>query len=294
MKQILFSMLLLLGISAASCSQNNYSNYNGQKWEQLEGSGKLITLNPAIGAFSVIEINHVHVQIKIETGTAEYSMNILIDDNLKDFFKWDQADSILKLSFDFSGGKYPRWLSHNNTIITIKTPSLYKLVNKGNGKMEINLQNQAVFNLFSNGNPDIKLIGKITELNLQSSGNADILAGELVAGKITLSTNGNADVQVNTKNLVEKEIRGNNEITNLYGVSKKVQLPDNDSLYDEKTGMIRFKIKNNSALPENITLISYRPDRTGNGTIMFTLIPLGIKNLRFPVGTKFTWPAVSR
>lgn len=276
MKQILFSMLLLLGISAASCSQNNYSNYNGQKWEQLEGSGKLITLNPAIGAFSVIEINHVHVQIKIETGTAEYSMNILIDDNLKDFFKWDQADSILKLSFDFSGGKYPRWLSHNNTIITIKTPSLYKLVNKGNGKMEINLQNQEVFNLFSNGNPDIKLIGKITELNLQSSGNADILAGELVAGKITLSTNGNADVQVNTKNLVEKEIRGNNEITNLYGVSKKVQLPDNDDLYDEKTEMIGFKIKNNSALPEKITLVSYRPDRTGNGTIMFTLIPLGI------------------
>ena len=143
--------------------------------------------------------------------------------------------------------------------------------------MEINLQNQEVFNLFSNGNPDIKLIGKITELNLQSSGNADILAGELVAGKITLSTNGNADVQVNTKNLVEKEIRGNNEITNLYGVSKKVQLPDNDKYKTNiKTEMIGFKIKNNSALPEKITLVSYRPDRTGNGTIMFTLIPLGI------------------
>ena len=57
MKQILFSMLLLLGISAASCSQNNYSNYNGQKWEQLEGSGKLITLNPAIGSPIIIQLS---------------------------------------------------------------------------------------------------------------------------------------------------------------------------------------------------------------------------------------------
>lgn len=62
---------------------------------------------------------------------------------------------------------------------------------------------------------------KIAELNLQSTGNADIEAGNLAADKIILSSNGNADIEVSTKELVEKEIKGNNDITNLYYASKK-------------------------------------------------------------------------
>ena len=60
---------------------------------------------------SVIEINHVHVQIKIETGTAEYSMNILIDDNLNEtvvnrygIVKWEEVQRF-KTLFD-SGQDY--------------------------------------------------------------------------------------------------------------------------------------------------------------------------------------------
>jgi hypothetical protein len=286
MKQIIFSLALLLGISAASYSQNNYSNYDGKKWEQLKGSGILAKLNPAIVAFTAIELNNLNVKIKVETGASEFSMYVSIDDNLKDFFKWQQDGSILKMSFDFSGGKYPRWLSGNNTVITIKAPAIEKMVNHGNSELEISLQNQEAFTLSSNGNPDITLTGKIAELNILSTGNADIKAGQLIAEKITLSSNGNADIEVKTKELIEKEIQGNNEINNLYYVSNKVQQTDNDGLDNEKTALISFKIKNNNALPKKITLVSYRPDRVGNGTNSFTLITLGIKNLRFPVGTK--------
>jgi hypothetical protein len=286
MNQIIISLGLLLGISTVSCSQNNYSNYNGKKWEQLEGSGNLIKLNPAIGAFSVIEVNNANVKIKIETGTSEYSMNISIDDNLKDFFKWKQDSSILKLSFDFSSGKYPRWLSKNNTVITIKAGNIEKLVNKGNSNIAVDLQNQPSFIFSSTGNPDIQFTGKIAELNLQSTGNADIEAGNLAADKIILSSNGNADIEVSTKELVEKEIKGNNDITNLYYASKKEREQNDDDLNEDIREMIRFKLMNNSAIMEKITLISYRPDRKGNGTSVFTLIPLGIKNLKFPAGTK--------
>lgn len=284
MKQIFF--VLLLGISTVSCSQTSYSNYNGQKWEELEGSGKLIKLNPVMDPFTVIEANNVNVKIKIETGTSEYSMNISIDDNLKDFFKWKQEGSILKLSFDFSGGEYPRWLSKNNTVITIKAGNIEKLVNKGNSNIAVDLQNQSSFIFSSTGNPDIQFTGKIAELNLQSTGNADIEAGKLSADKIVLSSNGNADIELNTKELVEKEIKGNNDITNLYYASKKEREQSYDDWNDDNKEMISFKIKNNSALLEKVTLISYRPDRTGNGTIVFTLIPLGTKNLKFPAGTK--------
>ncbi len=286
MKQIVFYLVILMCTSAVSCSQSNYSNYNGKTWEQIEGSGKLVKLNPVIGAFTAIEVNNVNVKIKVETGALGYEMDISIDDNLQSFFKWQQDGSILKLSFDMSGGKYPRWLSGNNTVITIKAPGIEKLVNKGNSELEINLQNQTAFNLSSNGNPDIILTGKIAELNLQSTGNADIKAGELVAEKITLSSNGNADIEVKTKELVENDLQGNNEISNLFYVSKKEQQTKIDNRDEEKATLISFKIKNNNAKPETITLVSYRPDRSGNGTNVFTIIPFGIKILRFPVGTK--------
>jgi hypothetical protein len=286
MNKSILTILLLLGITNICCSQSSYSNYDGKKWEQLKGSGNLIKLNPVIGPFTAIEVNNMNVKIKVETGASDYNMNISIDDNLKDFFKWQQDGSILKLFLDMSGGKYPRWLSNNNTVITIKAPAIEKLHNKGNSDLDINLQNQDVFNLITNGNPDIIITGKISELNLQSTGNADIKAGELVAGKIILSTTGNADIEVKTKELIEKEIQGNNEISNLYYIVKKVQQQAYDDLDNDKIELIRFKIKNNTALAEKITLVSYRPDREGNGTIMFTLIPLGIKNFRFPVGTK--------
>ncbi len=50
--------------------------------------------------------------------------------------------------------------------------------------------------------------------------------------------------------------------------------------------LISFKIKNNSLLPTKVTVISYRPDQTGNGTSGYFMPPYGTKSLKFPVGTK--------
>ena len=50
--------------------------------------------------------------------------------------------------------------------------------------------------------------------------------------------------------------------------------------------LISFKIKNNGLLPAKVTVISYRPDQTGNGTNGFLLIPYGSKSFSFPIGTK--------
>jgi hypothetical protein len=50
--------------------------------------------------------------------------------------------------------------------------------------------------------------------------------------------------------------------------------------------LIAFTLKNNSLLPAKLTVISYRPDETGNGTNGFLLWPYGTKTLKFPVGSK--------
>lgn len=49
---------------------------------------------------------------------------------------------------------------------------------------------------------------------------------------------------------------------------------------------IRFKLKNNRLLPTKLSVISYRPGETGNGTQAFYLGPYGTKAFSFPVGTK--------
>lgn len=49
---------------------------------------------------------------------------------------------------------------------------------------------------------------------------------------------------------------------------------------------VTLRLRNPSLLPQKITLISYEPDETGNGTTGFVLSPKGSRTVRFPVGTK--------
>jgi len=53
-----------------------------------------------------------------------------------------------------------------------------------------------------------------------------------------------------------------------------------------ETGFISFKLKNNSLLPTKITIISYRPNETGNGTRGCMMGSYSTKSFRFPSGTR--------
>jgi len=285
MKKIMLSLSLLLNIQLIAIAQNSYSRWNGKKWEQLSGSGKMLQLNPAVTSFSNIEVSNMNVKVKVETGAAAYSVNVFIDDNLKEFFRFKQEGNSLKLSMDYSGGKYPRWLSDNHTVVTVKTPALETLTNKGNSKVEIKLHGQPAFALLSDGNPDIKLTGKIATLQIVSTGNSDIHAAQLIADKIILSSNGNTAIEVKTKILVEKDVKGNNDISNqFYKPTNK--LANKEDYYRGSAEPISFQLKNNSLMPTKVTIISYRQDVKGNGTTGYFLGPYGSKTYRFPEGTK--------
>lgn len=284
MKKLLLAFGLLVGMQSISFSQKNYSKWNGKTWEQLDGNGKMIQLNPTVMAFTIVEVNNINVKLVVEPGAAAYSVTVSIDENLKDFFRLNQDGKTLKVTMDFSGGKYPRWLSTSNIVVTIKAPSVETLVNKGNSKVQIDLQNQPSFKLLADGNSNITLTGKVGVLDLQVSGNADIKAGKLLAEKIQLDAKGNSNIEVNAKEVVEKSMEGNNDISNLFYTSKKEMAVEETSIY--KHQLVSFKLKNNSLLPASVTLISYRPDEKGNGTTGFTLISFSSKKFKFPVGTK--------
>jgi hypothetical protein len=277
------SFLLLLSQVQISHSQNSYSTYKSQTWEQVKGSGKLIQLNPSIDSFKSIVIQNVNMKINVETGSPVCALNISIDDNLKDFLKWTVKDQILTLSLDLSGGAQRRWLSENHSVITIKVPSIDNLINSGNGSIGMNFKTQKQFTLATDGNPDIKLAGQVGELTIQSNGNADIQAGHLLADRIILSSKGNADIKVNTQSLVRKEIEGNNDIVNLFVEQQTLQTTGSNN--DAET-LISIRLKNNSLLPGKYTLVSYQPGETGNGTQSFVLMSYSSRLFRFPVNTK--------
>lgn len=283
MKKIISLISILACLQLSSIAQSNYSKWNGKTWEQLDGNGKLVQLTPAVLPFNTIEANNLNLQINVETGTTE-SVNVTIDENLKQFFRCSQEGKTIKLFMDLSGGKYPRWLSTDHIVITIKAPAVETLVNKGNNKASVSLSDQAVFNLFADGNPNIKLNGKVNKLRLQASGNGTINAGSLLAEKVLLTSNGNSNIRVNTKELVEESVKGNNQISNLFYHPEKAAEPVNSN--KEKPETISFRLKNNSLLPAKVSLVSYRPDEEGNGTNIFVMIPFGSKSFQFPEGTK--------
>ena len=282
MQQLLLAIIAITSLSFSATAQSTYSKYNGEKWEQIGGSGKLVQLNTPVSAFSNLEISHMNVQVVVESSTQEYALEVSIDDNLKDFFRYKVEGATLQLSMDLSGGKYKRWLSSNNTVVTVKVPFLQSVSNKGNTSIQVKEMKQASFRLVSEGNAEIKLNGVVNDFYLQSTGNSDIDAGKLITHTTILNSTGNAEIRVNAKELIEKDVKGNVEINNVFNH------PAENAAVEQEAAVeyVSFKLKNNSLLPSKVTVISYRPDEQGNGTTAFVLIPYGTRTYRFPVGTK--------
>jgi hypothetical protein len=281
MKQVIFSTLLITWLVATTNAQSTFSKYKGKTWEQINGNGKMVTLAPVVGGFSVLNLNHLNAKVVVETGTPDHSMSVSIDENLEAFFRYKKEGQTLTLYFDLSGGKYDRWLGENHTVVHLRVPDLTLLNNNGNTSIDLQNLNQPTFSLVSSGNPDIKLAGKVDVMQLETKGNSEINAASLLAQSTELRSSGNADIILNTKELSQSGMSGNNEIINVYGRENPLEEVSTPS-----PELISFKLYNNSLLPAKLTVISYRPDEKGNGTEIFFLPPLGSKKYNFPVGTK--------
>ncbi|MBC3785910.1 hypothetical protein [Spirosoma utsteinense] len=53
-----------------------------------------------------------------------------------------------------------------------------------------------------------------------------------------------------------------------------------------QVGQVSFRLHNTSLLPKKVTLISYAPGESGNGTNGFMLAPKGNRTFTFPIGTR--------
>jgi hypothetical protein len=288
MKKIILIIVLFILLLTVAYAQSSYSNYNGKKWEQLSGNGKLVSMQPTVTPFSIVVLNHINVKVAIEASTNVSSLNISIDENLKDFFKVQQSGDTLNLYMDITGGKYSRWISSSNTAISIKTPNLTTLINKGNSTVAIAGIAQKTFTLLNEGNAKITVAGNANLFTLNSLSNCTVNAKDFLTNKTILSSAGNAKIDVNAKELVEANMQGNNTVMNVQNPVVQTRAAATEDNYTDKedANVITIKLKNNSLLPKKITLISYSANETGNGTRGIVLLPQATRTVKFAVGTK--------
>ena len=62
--------------------------------------------------------------------------------------------------------------------------------------------------------------------------------------------------------------------------------PNANSIAQHPAGDVSFRLHNTSLLPKKVTLISYAPGESGNGTNGFMLAPRSNRTFTFPVGTR--------
>jgi hypothetical protein len=53
-----------------------------------------------------------------------------------------------------------------------------------------------------------------------------------------------------------------------------------------ENSLIKIKLKNTSLLPKKVTIVSYQPGDSGNGTEQITMLPKAEKELTYKEGTK--------
>ncbi|GAA4316855.1 hypothetical protein [Flaviaesturariibacter amylovorans] len=58
------------------------------------------------------------------------------------------------------------------------------------------------------------------------------------------------------------------------------------SAQEGQTSNVKFSIKNSSILPKKVTIISYAPGESQNGTEQITMWPKSVKALYFKAGTR--------
>ncbi len=274
-------ILPLLLIAILSCNASAQKN-SRTEYKALRGSGYIMHESRTVKPFKFIEIDQFPAEFIVEVGGSEHLIDIAIDDNFVPYLQISNEGNILKLSLKEPSGSL-FWISKSNMRIQISTPTLSGLRNGSNGNVEVSGIATENFTLTNDANGDISLTGKVDQFDLNSSANGNVTADQLLAQTANVIVRANADIRINAEqvNVVKN---GNGSITNLANEKRNVgssQIKSRGQTQRE----IKFQFQNNSLLPRKVTLVSYKPSETGNGTESFMMAPFATRQKKYPIGT---------
>jgi Putative auto-transporter adhesin, head GIN domain len=272
----------------------------GQKNTQINGNGKLVTVNtPTIATnISNIKIDGIpggNGAIEINVGATEASINIQSDENLVQYFDVQQKGKNLIVAMPKNRNN-KLWIENTHIRIVIAVPQLEKLDIEANLNCTVSGLNNTRFELQKSSNGDIQLKGMVQDLQIDKTGNGNIEAKDMVAIDAKINSMGNGDVKVTVNNLLKTNRSGNGSIINYGTASAKKGLDmGNGATIDPASRETADSLDNTPVTYVTVNLVnpnvkkmhlSVYGDANKKFSYGFDINGLSSREERLPVGTK--------
>ncbi len=287
--QVIIFLFATLWNATATAQVN--AQVNAEVGAQVKPNNNSSVVTPKIEPFETLNIKGFNGQITVEVGGTETSLTATVPNGKENLLQIANKNGSLTVSYNEPYSEDKDWEASGKVVLLLKTPSLKALKNSTNSQVTISGLRGDRFDYTEKGNAGVKLSGEVRFFKLNLSGNGNIDAADLTTKFTDMKVNGNGNITMNSIGYA-LDRKGNGSITNVnkdavMGAGDGVRKIDKAAVVaTEINKNITFTIKNNSLLPRMLTMVSYRPDETGNGTTGFMLAPAGKKTYTFPVGTR--------
>ncbi|MEP7320909.1 MAG: head GIN domain-containing protein [Saprospiraceae bacterium] len=208
-------LILLLLTATLSWSQR----------EKIKGSGSTVNRTLEVASFTAVECN-LYADVEITQGPNQ-KVTIEGQENIIDKISTEVKENRWRI-------KLPKntWGDYDKVKIKITVPQLHGLGMAGSGSMkttntitsddfQIGLSGSGKMDVSVNaenvdcgisGSGNIHLTGKTNELSLGTSGSGDVMAKDMVAGKVKIGISGSGDCEVNVSESLEAGISGSGSV----------------------------------------------------------------------------------
>ena len=189
--------LLLFLLPVAACAQGGpYTAAN-----ELRGSGTIVEEIKPVAAFRELHISQFPATVTVETGAAESSVTVSIDDNLRSLLQLRQEPG--KLYVSFNSEPNGQWVNKATIRVLVKTPQLNRLRHESNSDVLVRGLAGALFDLSNEANGNVTLVGLVDTLNVMSRANGPVDASELPVRVANVVTHANATLRINAQSVHE-------------------------------------------------------------------------------------------
>jgi hypothetical protein len=188
-----------------------FNNTFAQK-KPLLGSGKIERITYTKIGYDKINLKDFEGKIEIVLGKS-HNIVIDIDDNLAKLVTFELDSEENELTVSIVGNKNGKlYLENIHSKIVINMPEASVIRHRGNSNMIITQIKGRYFRLEHQGNGDVRLSGKIEELDISKTGNGSIFAENLLSNSANISSIGNGDVKINASESFYVKGAGNGDM----------------------------------------------------------------------------------
>lgn len=171
----------------------------------VKGSGNFVTANRQVSSFSSVHL-YGDAEVTVTFGTTP-SVSVTIDDNLQELISTEvnQDELVIRPTTSVS--------STQRTTIEIVAVKLEGFHVSGSGKINIKDLQGEKLNLAIHGSSDVKVNGKVKNLDVSIGGSGELDLDKLEAEEAKISIAGSGDVNVNATKKLDVSIAGSGDVT---------------------------------------------------------------------------------